>query len=115
MYPFPGAFRMHPDAEKLFYFLGKVVGKAIYEMMLLEPQFSRAFLNRVLQRDSDIEAFKDVLGPCAVRTWPVLIGTYIAACGRPEPRPNILFLFTQLLPFAPSSPLFSSFSHLFKV
>ena len=76
MYPFPGAFAMHPDAEKLFRFLGKaeldlcfkkneisetvrvdfqVVGKAIYEMMLLEPQFSRAFLNRVLGRESDIE------------------------------------------------------------
>lgn len=55
MYPFPGAFAMHPDAEKLFRFLGKVVGKAIYEMMLLEPQFSRAFLNRVLCRESDIE------------------------------------------------------------
>ena len=24
MYPFPGAFAMHPDAEKLFRFLGKV-------------------------------------------------------------------------------------------
>lgn len=32
-----------------------MVGKAIYEMMLLEPQFSRAFLNRVLGRESDIE------------------------------------------------------------
>ncbi|CAK9087295.1 E3 ubiquitin-protein ligase UPL6 (Ubiquitin-protein ligase 6) (HECT-type E3 ubiquitin transferase UPL6) [Durusdinium trenchii] len=55
MYPFPGAFALHHDAEKLFRFLGKVVGKAIYEMMLLEPQFSRAFLNRVLHRESDIE------------------------------------------------------------
>ena len=35
--------------------LVQVVGKAIYEMMLLEPQFSRAFLNRVLCRESDIE------------------------------------------------------------
>lgn len=55
LYPFPGAFAMHENADKLFRFLGKVVGKAIYEMMLLEPQFSRAFLNRVLGRVNDVE------------------------------------------------------------
>eukprot|EP00931_Biecheleriopsis_adriatica_P076734 TRINITY_DN50416_c0_g1_i1.p1 TRINITY_DN50416_c0_g1~~TRINITY_DN50416_c0_g1_i1.p1 ORF type:complete len:1032 (-),score=183.06 TRINITY_DN50416_c0_g1_i1:119-3157(-) len=55
LYPLPGAFEMHTDAAQLFRFLGKVVGKAIYEMMLLEPQFSRAFLNRILGRQNDVD------------------------------------------------------------
>lgn len=55
LYPFPGAFQMHSNATKLFRFLGKVIGKAIYEIMLLEPQFSRAFLNKVLGRQNGVE------------------------------------------------------------
>lgn len=39
----------------LFAFLGKVVGKAIYEMFLLEAQFSRVFLNRLLGRANEVD------------------------------------------------------------
>ncbi|CAD7973177.1 unnamed protein product [Amoebophrya sp. A120] len=39
----------------MFHFLGKVVGKAIYENCLLEPQFSRVFLNLLLGRDNTID------------------------------------------------------------
>jgi ubiquitin-protein ligase E3 C len=35
--------------------LGKVVGKAIYEMFLLEPQFCRVFLNRLLGRINEVD------------------------------------------------------------
>jgi len=49
------AFRVHEEAVKLYVFLGKVVGKAIYEMFLLEPQFSRVFLNRLLGRLNEVD------------------------------------------------------------
>lgn len=42
-------------AADLYIFLGKVVGKAIYEMFLLEPQFSRVFLNRLLGRINEVD------------------------------------------------------------
>eukprot|EP00392_Amoebophrya_sp_AT5.2_P009077 g9105.t1 len=46
------------ESEKMsllmYFFLGKVVGKAIYEGCLLEPQFSRVFLNLLLGRDNTI-------------------------------------------------------------
>lgn len=56
LYPSPGAFRVHErNAVDLYGFLGKVVGKAIYEMFLLEPQFSRVFLNRLLGRTNEVD------------------------------------------------------------
>jgi len=55
LYPSVGAFRVHDQAMELFAFLGKVVGKAIYEMFLLEPQFSRVFLNRLLGRINEVD------------------------------------------------------------
>ena len=65
LYPNPAAFAEIPRASELYIFLGKVVGKAIYEMFLLEPQFSRVFLNRVLGRINEaplhlIEAVSDL-------------------------------------------------------
>ncbi|CAD7965272.1 unnamed protein product [Amoebophrya sp. A25] len=42
-------------ALQMFYFLGKVVGKAIYENCLLEPQFSRTFLNLLLNRPNTLD------------------------------------------------------------
>jgi len=55
LYPSPGAFRTRGNAGELYRFVGKVVGKAIYEMVLLEPQFSRVFLNRILGRINEID------------------------------------------------------------
>jgi len=55
LYPSVSAFRVHEEAVKLYVFLGKVVGKAIYEMFLLEPQFSRVFLNRLLGRLNEVD------------------------------------------------------------
>jgi len=42
-------------ASELYTFLGRVVGKAIYEMLLLEPQFCRCFLNRLLGRVNTVD------------------------------------------------------------
>jgi ubiquitin-protein ligase E3 C len=56
LYPAVGAFRTHrPRTAELYCFLGKVVGKAIYEMFLLEPQFCRVFLNRLLGRINEVD------------------------------------------------------------
>jgi len=55
LFPSPTAFRSHANASELYKFLGKVVGKAIYEMLLLEPQFSRVFLNRILGHTNEVD------------------------------------------------------------
>mmetsp|Transcript_26565 Transcript_26565/g.61840 ORF Transcript_26565/g.61840 Transcript_26565/m.61840 type:complete len:1033 (-) Transcript_26565:158-3256(-) len=55
LYPSTSAFAKHRQAADLYTFLGKVVGKAIYEMFLLEPQFSRVFLNRLLGRVNEVD------------------------------------------------------------
>eukprot|EP00929_Paragymnodinium_shiwhaense_P059473 TRINITY_DN29784_c0_g1_i1.p1 TRINITY_DN29784_c0_g1~~TRINITY_DN29784_c0_g1_i1.p1 ORF type:complete len:1026 (+),score=215.21 TRINITY_DN29784_c0_g1_i1:84-3161(+) len=55
LYPAPQAFRVHRNAAELYKFMGKVVGKAVYEMMLLEAQFSRIFLNRITGRTNEID------------------------------------------------------------
>jgi ubiquitin-protein ligase E3 C len=55
LYPSPSAFRAHPNAAELYRFMGKVVGKAIYEMFLLEAQFSRVFLNRILGHTNEVD------------------------------------------------------------
>jgi len=55
LYPSVSAYRLHERAGDLYAFLGKVVGKAIYEMFLLEAQFSRVFLNRLLGRTNEVD------------------------------------------------------------
>ncbi|CAE7240841.1 UPL7 [Symbiodinium pilosum] len=55
LYPATSAFAKYRQAADLYTFLGKVVGKAIYEMFLLEPQFSRVFLNRLLGRVNEVD------------------------------------------------------------
>jgi len=55
LYPSTAALTQVSHATDLYIFLGKVVGKAIYEMFLLEPQFSRVFLNRLLGRINEVD------------------------------------------------------------
>jgi len=55
LYPAVSAFRNHERALDLYCFLGKLVGKGIYEMVLLEPQFCRVFLNRLLGRINEAD------------------------------------------------------------
>ncbi|KAL4475212.1 hypothetical protein ABPG72_018869 [Tetrahymena utriculariae] len=38
-----------------YIFLGKIVGKAIYENILIEPVFSKVFLNQILEKPSTLE------------------------------------------------------------
>jgi ubiquitin-protein ligase E3 C len=44
----------------MYKFMGKIIGKAIYEDILIEPVFSRAFLNLVLDEKNDFEELKYV-------------------------------------------------------
>ncbi|KRX01861.1 HECT-domain-containing protein [Pseudocohnilembus persalinus] len=39
----------------LYYYIGKIVGKAIYEDILIEPIFSPIFLNQILEKKNNIE------------------------------------------------------------
>ncbi|CEM29655.1 unnamed protein product [Vitrella brassicaformis CCMP3155] len=55
LYPSPAAFVAHPNAAQLFTLLGKVVGKALYEHILIEPQFNRVFLNLLLGRLNQVD------------------------------------------------------------
>lgn len=43
------------DDNLFFEFLGKIVGKAIYENILIEPVMSRVFLNLILGQKNTIE------------------------------------------------------------
>eukprot|EP00742_Colponemidia_sp_Colp-10_P004809 GILJ01005133.1.p1 GENE.GILJ01005133.1~~GILJ01005133.1.p1 ORF type:complete len:1085 (+),score=158.91 GILJ01005133.1:437-3256(+) len=47
LYPNPASYLI-PDHLKMFEFLGRMVGKALYEGILLEARFARVFLNRLL-------------------------------------------------------------------
>lgn len=56
--PNPNAKHHHENYLHLFHFLGKVVAKAIYEMVLLEPQLGHTFLNSVLGKVNSLEDLK---------------------------------------------------------
>ncbi len=54
-------------------FLGRVLGKALYESILVEPQFAHFFLNKLLGRHNYIDDLY-TLDPevrCALRLWGV--------------------------------------------
>jgi len=54
LYPTPKAFITHPNAADLYRFVGKIVGKAVYEMFSLEPLFNRVFLNGWLGHTNEV-------------------------------------------------------------
>ncbi|KAI9033013.1 hypothetical protein DFJ74DRAFT_627859 [Hyaloraphidium curvatum] len=55
LYPNPEAFAVHgPEALRHFEFLGKMVGKAVYERILVELPFAQFFLRKMLKRPCSI-------------------------------------------------------------
>ena len=58
--PAPDAYLAHPDAERLFRAAGRAVGKAVYEMVLLETHLGESFLNRVLGRPFAMEQLAEL-------------------------------------------------------
>jgi ubiquitin-protein ligase E3 C len=57
LYPSPHPISDVPLNETLeqFQFLGRVLGKAVFEDILVEPQFSPTFLNKLLGKDNIID------------------------------------------------------------
>nr|CAH8869096.1 unnamed protein product [Trichobilharzia regenti] len=51
LYPNPQAAAITPDYLKHYYFLGRILAKAIYEGMLVELQFAYFFLAKVISRN----------------------------------------------------------------
>jgi ubiquitin-protein ligase E3 C len=54
------AYKIHPDADRLFKAAGRAVGKALYEMVLLETHLSEAFLSRTLGRPFSLEQLQEI-------------------------------------------------------
>ena len=48
-----------PNMEEHYQFLGRVLGKAVYESILVEPQFCLPFLNQLLAKTNSIEDLKN--------------------------------------------------------
>ena len=53
LFPNPAAPVVAEDYLFHFEFLGRVLGKAVFEDILVEPQFSPVFLNKLLGRVRD--------------------------------------------------------------
>ena len=54
------AYRVHPDADRWFKAAGRAVGKALYEMVLLETHLGEAFLYRVLGRPYSLDQLQEL-------------------------------------------------------
>ncbi|XP_077981688.1 ubiquitin-protein ligase E3C-like [Glandiceps talaboti] len=52
LYPNPQACLLHDDFTKHYYFLGRMLGKVLYENMLVELPFASFFLSKLLGRHS---------------------------------------------------------------
>ncbi|XP_046852601.1 ubiquitin-protein ligase E3C-like [Xenia sp. Carnegie-2017] len=56
LYPNPQAYRLDENASKHYNFLGRMLGKALYENMLVELRFAEFFLCKILsQCESDVD------------------------------------------------------------
>jgi ubiquitin-protein ligase E3 C len=49
-----------PEILSHYQFLGRVLGKAVYESLLVEPQFSNPFLNQLLGQQNTLDDLKNV-------------------------------------------------------
>lgn len=58
--PSVDAWVAHPDAGRLFRAAGRAVGKALYEMVLLETHLGEAFLSRVLGKPLNLEQLEEL-------------------------------------------------------
>ncbi|ORX44590.1 HECT-domain-containing protein [Hesseltinella vesiculosa] len=60
LYPSNTSSLVHTNHLELFEFIGKVIGKAVYEGILLDCQFARFFLAKFLGRNVFLEALKEL-------------------------------------------------------
>ena len=55
LYPNPLSVLSDPDYENLFEFFGMVVGKSLFEGTLLNANFARVFLNKLVQKSNQVD------------------------------------------------------------
>uniref|UniRef100_A0A1B6EYS1 Ubiquitin-protein ligase E3C n=1 Tax=Cuerna arida TaxID=1464854 RepID=A0A1B6EYS1_9HEMI len=55
LYPNPHVHLLHPNFLKHFYFIGRMLGKALYENLLVELPLAEFFMSKVIGRHSDVD------------------------------------------------------------
>jgi ubiquitin-protein ligase E3 C len=55
LYPSPSAAHIHPDAAAHYYFIGRMLGKAMYENLLVELPLAPFFVSKLLGQTLDID------------------------------------------------------------
>ena len=55
LYPNPNVHLLVEDYPKHYYFIGRILGKALYENLLVELPFAEFFLSKIVGRQSDVD------------------------------------------------------------
>lgn len=55
LYPNPTVHLLIDDFPKHYYFIGRILGKALYENLLVELPFAEFFLSKIVGRQSDVD------------------------------------------------------------
>lgn len=55
LYPNPTVHMLFDDFPKHYYFIGRILGKALYENLLVELPFAEFFLSKIVGRQSDVD------------------------------------------------------------
>ncbi|XP_076243560.1 ubiquitin-protein ligase E3C isoform X2 [Calliopsis andreniformis] len=55
LYPNPTVQLLVEDFPKHYYFIGRILGKALYENLLIEIPFAEFFLSKIIGRQSDVD------------------------------------------------------------
>ncbi|XP_033636657.1 ubiquitin-protein ligase E3C-like [Asterias rubens] len=55
LYPNPQASQLVPDYQKHYYFFGRMLGKVLYENLLVELPFASFFLTKLLSKHADVD------------------------------------------------------------
>ncbi|KAL8425269.1 hypothetical protein Efla_002335 [Eimeria flavescens] len=71
LFPNPSVEFLHPNFSQLFLAIGKLVGKAVSEGVLIEPQLNRVFLKLLLRRPCRLDDLKS-LDPSVHRSLMLL-------------------------------------------
>ncbi|CDJ67664.1 ubiquitin-transferase domain-containing protein, putative [Eimeria necatrix] len=71
LFPNPSVELLHPNFANLFLAIGRLVGKAVFEGVLIEPQLNRVFLKLLLRRPCRLDDIKS-LDPSVHRSLMLL-------------------------------------------
>jgi len=56
----PNPYPIHPNSTQLYELVGTLLGKALFEGVLIEPKFARAFLNQILRKKNQINDLQSI-------------------------------------------------------